>query len=813
MKRTGLALAVAMVSVSGVSAQGTPLPFSDDGWIVQGAGVRVEEFRGAQALRVGNGSAARADIPVQNGTFEFDVSLPRTRGFVGLRFRMDAMGNAEEIYFRAHKSLFPDAIQYAPVFAGESYWQVFHGPAATASVEFPEDGDWLHVRLEVEGRVAAVFLNHGVEPVLVSRLARDPAPGFFAVYAGFPAEAGGSGAEASFANMVVSTESPPTQGLTPPGTPALPPGLINSWEISPSFRWTKGLPTELPDPLWASEEWVDVTPDEDGFVLVGQHRQRDMTGGAMGVVARFQVSADRAESRRLDLGFSDAAGVFLNGHLVYASDHSFSQNFPRRQGLVTLDQASLFLPLQEGENEVLILVVNVMGGWAVGGVLAPVEALPYQAFSAPPGLQASVPSRAPGVGGASLAVDAWREDLDSLVSNVEALHPHPYARLSRDEWLGEVDALKARLPELTQGQIVTEMMALVSLLEDGHTSLSPVGPRGFHGWYPFRVKAFEEGLFLSVLPPEHADLLGARVTRIGELPADEAFRRVARVTPADGSVGKLNDTPMFLAVPQLLQALGVSQGVDSLSLTVLSSDGMPTTIHLPRVAGDFGYGWYWSEFDGPGESSYVAWPEGLSRPLPLHLRNRYDQRQNFWFEVLPESGVVYLQSNAILDAEDETMESFFQRFFQATDTLQDRLSGLVVDLRFNPGGNGYQLPAIMEALGDRPWLTGPGKLLVLTGPKTFSAGVVATAMMKNGMQATLVGSPGAAGFNFFSDMRSRVLPRSKLKLWVATVYWEYDDRGGLAEAFHVDVPVPFPPEAYFSGSDPVLERALSLLGG
>jgi C-terminal processing protease CtpA/Prc len=103
--------------------------------------------------------------------------------------------------------------------------------------------------------------------------------------------------------------------------------------------------------------------------------------------------------------------------------------------------------------------------------------------------------------------------------------------------------------------------------------------------------------------------------------------------------------------------------------------------------------------------------------------------------------------------------------------------------------------------------------LVLTGQKTFSAGVVATAMLKNQLGATVVGSPGAAGFNFFSDMRSRVLPRSGLKLWVATIYWEYDEGGGLTGAFDVDVPVPLTPEAYFAGSDPVLEQALTILGG
>lgn len=43
----------------------------------------------------------------------------------------------------------------------------------------------------------------------------------------------------------------------------------------------------------------------------------------------------------LDLGFSDNAAVFLDGRLLYEGLLGFSHNFPRRQGLVTLDKASV----------------------------------------------------------------------------------------------------------------------------------------------------------------------------------------------------------------------------------------------------------------------------------------------------------------------------------------------------------------------------------------------------------------------------------------------------------------------------------------
>ncbi len=72
-------------------------------------------------------------------------------------------------------------------------------------------------------------------------------------------------------------------------------------------------------------------------------------------------------TRRFDLGYSDEVSVFLNGRLLFSADDSYSFDAPRRQGLITPDQASLYLPLQAGENELTLVVTDVFGGWGVIG--------------------------------------------------------------------------------------------------------------------------------------------------------------------------------------------------------------------------------------------------------------------------------------------------------------------------------------------------------------------------------------------------------------------------------------------------------------
>ena len=78
---------------------------------------------------------------------------------------------------------------------------------------------------------------------------------------------------------------------------------------------------------------------------------------------------------RFDFGYSDEISVFLNGRLLFSGNDRYSFNFPRRQGLITIDQGSLYLPLLEGENDLVLAVTDVFGGWGLMGRFEPVAGL------------------------------------------------------------------------------------------------------------------------------------------------------------------------------------------------------------------------------------------------------------------------------------------------------------------------------------------------------------------------------------------------------------------------------------------------------
>jgi hypothetical protein len=154
-----------------------------------------------------------------------------------------------------------------------------------------------------------------------------------------------------------------------------PPGIVAEWRLSPAFPAAEGPLRALPAGLPVTDAWKRAELEPDGLVVLGKQVKLPQGSRAVAGAAALTLRSARAGVRRLDLGFSDAASVFLNGQIVYSGDFRYSQNFPRQEGLITLDQASLYLPLREGDNELVVVVRQIFGGWGLIGRIEEREGL------------------------------------------------------------------------------------------------------------------------------------------------------------------------------------------------------------------------------------------------------------------------------------------------------------------------------------------------------------------------------------------------------------------------------------------------------
>jgi hypothetical protein len=339
----------------------------DSGWTLSGQNSQIGDHQGLPAIRLRTGAALRRDVSLQDGTIDFDLHLAPLRAFVYLRFRMASDQEYEEIYLRTHKTNLPDALQYSPVWNGESNWQLYHGPGYTAAAPLPT-GRWFRARLVLQGRQAALFLGDTLTPRMIMPLGMAARSGPISFRSFVPGAPQGEPA-AAFANVVVRPGYVPWQ-FQPDSARILPSGLIRRWQISPAIAVEPGLVTAVPAAFRQGQgTWPVFEVEPTGILVIGRHLKRPAPSSA--VVARLVLQSRSAALQRLNLGFSDYVTVLVNGQPVFGGDAHYSFDQPRQEGVIGLSQAAVWLPLRPGANEVLLILADGFGGFGVMGQLEP----------------------------------------------------------------------------------------------------------------------------------------------------------------------------------------------------------------------------------------------------------------------------------------------------------------------------------------------------------------------------------------------------------------------------------------------------------
>jgi len=377
-----LALCAVPLLVGSAAYSQTPqslsVPPDSPRWDLEGQ-AKVAEYQGRKCLLLDGGAAVLKDFEMRDGVIDVDVATPARRGFVGFDFRLDKDGiNYEELYLRQHESGLPDAIQYTPVLNTGRNWQIYNGPGFTGAVDIPRD-EWFHLRLEVTGAQAKLYVKNMEKPALVmDDLKSGVQKGQIALMDLI--------GETYFSNFEVrTTPDAPWERHLPP----MPPNTLSKWSISPSYD---GLARNLERPLTPAEsaaiKWQDVEAEPPGFVVLYRYReaphprvtfQTDFSTrlqpqpGMKVLYARTTIDSDRDQVKKLEIGYSDDVSVFLNGKILYRGRSAQGFRDPRFLGIMNPENDAVYLPLKQGSNELMLAVSELGGGWGFICRLADLE--------------------------------------------------------------------------------------------------------------------------------------------------------------------------------------------------------------------------------------------------------------------------------------------------------------------------------------------------------------------------------------------------------------------------------------------------------
>lgn len=398
----------------------------------------------------------------------------------------------------------------------------------------------------------------------------------------------------------------------------------------------------------------------------------------------------------------------------------------------------------------------------------------------------------------SLTTEQWREDLRFMAAEMKRRHKNLYHSITQQQFDAAVADLDRQIPTLKRNQIIVGMMRIAAMVGDGHTRIDPRKDSNF-GFrsLPLRLYLFDDGLYVRAADPAYSDLLGARITAFDGVSTNAAIDRVDAIVSKDNAMALKLFAPVYLNMPDILEALKLSPHSDVAVLT-LSRAGRTWTAKVP--AGDVAAPWP-SDTDG----SFIdppGWLDARTTPQPpLWLQAPLDLHREV---ALPPQRAIYSQLNEVTDIKGETLPQYGRKIRDAAKAMN--AAKLIVDLRLNYGGNmdlrnGY-LSELIKAEDDDT------QLFVLSGRASFSATEALLVDLRRLTHAVFVGEPASSKPNSYGNSYRAQLPNSGISIRTS-IRWNQLDGQSEAPWTGVDVAAPLTFTDYAAGRDPALEAVFA----
>ena len=403
------------------------------------------------------------------------------------------------------------------------------------------------------------------------------------------------------------------------------------------------------------------------------------------------------------------------------------------------------------------------------------------------------------VAGQSLKASAFAaaaaQDVQLLADTLEGIHPGLFENIPRKRFRAEVDRLTRSAPTLTADELLVGVMRIAALpgVRNGHTGVFPLDPshRRALRLYPVRLYDFADGLY--VVDAADEELVGSRLVSIEGVPIAHVLELVRPLVPRDNPSNLRGWVSHYALVAEVLDGLGIGRGV-GLRRFGLEKPGLePFEVVLtPRSGGE-----YVAAFGDPLHGHYPATLPQLARP-PLYLAQR---GRELWMTKIRGGRAVYVGYNAVTVPTSDAAARL-TRLARSPEVRR-----IVVDLRFNGGGDNTTYGPLLAALDSRR-IDRRGRLYLLIGRATFSAAGNFVTEVERDTRAISVGEPTGGGVNIYAEAIGMTLPTLGWNVRIAGGYVEKGTPSDRRLTNKPDLRIELESSDFFAGRDPVLERAL-----
>ena len=333
----------------------------------------------------------------------------------------------------------------------------------------------------------------------------------------------------------------------------------------------------------------------------------------------------------------------------------------------------------------------------------------------------------------------------------------------RDTFIAAVNALIDQIPELTDDQITYELMRIVALLGDAHSTVYSNDSE----YFPFIVEQMEQdgelGLYAVRLPETAGNLIFSRLVSINRISVEEVVERLTAYVSTENVywaythiISSFNS--MLIASKAALQAAGVvGLEEDTAVFGFETSNGEVSQLKLTAL--DLSTGEY-------GQISYINY----TLPSMGFLSYSRYGATSYFYKYLELYDTMYIRLYDCSSDAGYRLSDLLEEVDQELRVI-GTVGKIVVDVRNNPGGYVGFVDGLIKFLGEAD----AEDIFILTDNGSCSAATIFPSRARNRLDnVTIVGSHTAQTPNFFAGATYVDLRKHDVTFSISMSYFEGD---------------------------------------
>ena len=367
------------------------------------------------------------------------------------------------------------------------------------------------------------------------------------------------------------------------------------------------------------------------------------------------------------------------------------------------------------------------------------------------------------------------DEFEFMKEEVEMNHKNFFNTVSKEECEEEYKRLSSNIDGISYTDYYFVLSSFLALSNDSHTSLEAGDIYSYFMYYPLQLNYVGDKVYVVSGLSDYKDYMGKEVTAINGVNIKVIEEIVSLVVPHDNTVylklwlnNQLNNTS-FLSF-----------------IDVADSDKAPVTLTFS---------------DGKNVSLSPTLSQEIDRDDIISAFSSYSPYiyQGYYRAMEIRDDVLLISYNTCSDNPSYPMKNFASDLKKVLS--KKKYSKIIVDLRYNGGGNSAVLNSVIKLLKKEKC-----SKYALIGENTFSSAILNAVSLKDDADFTLVGTPTGGSINHYGELKSFTLPETGWEVYYSSKYFKLSKKydGSIIPDVYIEKDA----ESYFSGIDKEVEYCM-----